>query len=396
MVATLDGVTPYRTLNNLYPDGLVALTRDSLGARTFLGQGISAWDPDAVTPYSIQWNLDVQHALPRNFIIDIAYTGNHGVKLNQSREYNALSPQYLSLGNGLQQLRPNPFATLINTGALAQPTVAQRQLLLPYPEYTSVNLINSSWGNSIYHAMTLKAEKRFSAGVNFLFSYTAGKILTDVPGSLSTYDNSTNSGLNPSIQNWYNLHNERAISELDVSQSFALSYVMQLPFGRGKPFLSNVNGVARILVSGWQLSGIISHRGGMPLIVSAPITGGGNRPNSTGVSAALPQGRSRAQQIAQWFDITQFTIPAAFTYGNVSRTLPDVRGPGLSNWDMSLVKNTTIREHLTVELRGEAFNLTNTPHLWLPITGAASNQFGQINSTTGNPRVMQMAMKVLF
>jgi len=318
------------------------------------------------------------------------------VKLNQSRDYNALNPQYLALGTGLQTLRPNPFASLISAGALSQPTVAQRQLLLPFPEYSGVTFVNSSWGNSIYHSMNLKAEKRFSAGVNFLFAYTIGKIISDVPNSLSTYDNSTNAGLNPSIQNWYNLHNERAITELDVAQNISLSYVVQFPFGRGKHFLSNLNGFTNKFVEGWQLSGIFTHRTGTPLIVSAPITGGGSRPNSTGVSAEFSQDRSRAQQIAKWFDTAQFTIPAAFTFGNVGRTLPDVRGPGLTNFDLSLVKNTVIHERLMLEIRAESFNLTNTPHLWLPNTNAGSNQFGQINSTTGNPRVMQMAMKVIF
>jgi hypothetical protein len=257
-------------------------------------------------------------------------------------------------------------------------------------------MINASWGDSIYHAMTVKAEKRFSAGVSVLLSYTVGKLISDVLSSLSTYDNSTNAGLGTSVQNWYNLRGERSLSELDIPQSLSLSYVVELPFGTGKAFLSHLHGAAAVLVSGWQLSGIVTHRSGYPLSLSAPITGGGNRPNSTGVSAALPSGRSRQQEIAEWFDISQFTLPAAFTNGNLSRTLPNVRGPALTNFDLSLVKNTTIYERLKLELRGEAFNLMNTPHLWLPNTGLNSTQFGLISSTTGNPRVLQVAMKVVF
>ncbi len=396
MVATLNGLNPYHFVSNPFPEGLVPLTRDSLGAKTYLGQGISAWDPAGITPYSLQWNADLQQALPRNFILDLAYAGSHGVKLNQPRQYDALNPQYFALGTGLQSLVSNPFYGLITTGALAQPRVAQRQLLLPYPQYTGVDMVNASWGNSIYHAMTLKAEKRFSAGVNFLLSYTAGKLIADVPDSLSTYDNSTNAGLGTSVQNWYNLRGERSLSELDVAQSLAFSYVVELPFGPGKPLLSQVHGLPGKLVAGWQLSGIVSYRSGMPLILSAPITGGGNRPNSTGRSAALPGGRPRRQEIAEWFDTAQFTLPPAFTNGNVSRTLPDVRGPALTDFDVSLVKNTAIYERLKLEFRAESFNVMNTPHLWLPNTNAASVQFGQINSTTGNPRVMQMALKVIF
>ncbi|HEY3839868.1 MAG TPA: carboxypeptidase-like regulatory domain-containing protein, partial [Bryobacteraceae bacterium] len=162
MLATLNGVTPNNLLSNPFPQGLVPLTRNSLGAQTYLGQGISAWDPAGVTPYALQWNADLQQGLPGNIVLDIAYAGNHGVKLNAPREFDSLNPQYLSLGTGLQTLVANPFYGTISTGTLSQPTVARRQLLLPYPQYTSVNMINDSWGNSIYHALTVKAEKRFS------------------------------------------------------------------------------------------------------------------------------------------------------------------------------------------------------------------------------------------
>jgi hypothetical protein len=118
------------------------------------------------------------------------------VKLNQGREYDALWLDYLSLGAGLQQLTPNPFFGLISSGAVSQGTVAQHRLL-PYPQYTNVSLVNSSWGNFIYHSMALKAEKRFSACISFIFAYTTGKLISDVPGSLSTYDNSTNAGSTP-------------------------------------------------------------------------------------------------------------------------------------------------------------------------------------------------------
>ena len=172
--------------------------------------------------------------------------------------------------------------------------------------------------------------------------------------------------------------------------------IYELPFGPGKAFLSHSKGLISTLVGGWQLGSVLSYRTGYPLALSAAITGGGNRPNSTGRSAALPGDRSRAQKISQWFDTTAFTVPASFTYGNVGRLLPDVRGPALTNLDISLLKNTRITERINTQLRGEAFNALNTPHLWMPNTTATSVQFGQISSTTGNPRVLQVALKVTF
>ncbi|MBI4909417.1 MAG: TonB-dependent receptor [Acidobacteria bacterium] len=384
LTASLDGVTPYRTLKNPYPDGLIQPTRSELGARTYLGQGISAWDQNAVTPYALQWNLDVQRSFGKSLLIDAAYSGSRGVNLNRVREFNALDPQYLALGTGLQTLVDNPFYPQIPTGALAQQRVQRRQLLLPYPQFTSVQLINNSSANSVYHSLALKFEKRTSKGVSFLASYTAAKLISDVRNSLGANGNNLNAGLNTSVQNWYDLRSERAVAEIDAAQNLTTSFVAELPFGSGR------------LLSGWQVSGVYTVRSGYPLVLSATIANGGNRPNSTGTSANLGGGRSRNDQVTRWFDTTAFTQPAAFTFGNVSRTLPDVRGPGYWNVDLSLLKNTKLKENVLLQFRAEYFNVLNHPNFWQPNTAFNSQQFGQLNTTTGLPRVGQLALKLLF
>jgi hypothetical protein len=397
MLATLDSITPYRSLSNPFPDGLIPPTRESLGASTFLGQGIDVWDRKARTPYNWQWNLDVQRELPWSLLVDVAYAGSKGTRLNAPRQINALDPRYLSLGNALQApLVANPFAGQITAGALSQSSVAQRQLLLPFPQFTSVNVINDGWGNSIYHSLAAKVEKRFSQGVTFLLSYTAGRLISDVRNAISTYDNATNAGLNTNVQNWYDLRSERALSELDVSRQLAFTFVTELPFGAGKKWLSSARGFTGKVLEGWQLSGVTSYRNGYPLQLSAPVVGGGNRPNSTGRSAELSNSRPRSEQIAQWFDRSAFTLPDPFTFGNVGRTLPDVRGPSFTNLDAALVKNTSITEAVRLQLRFEGFNVFNTPHFWLPNTALGNLQFGTINSTTGLPRVLQVSAKLLF
>lgn len=396
MVATLDSITPFRTLSNPFPEGLVQPTRDSQGSRTFLGQGISVWDASARTPYNLQWNFDLQQTLPGELLVDLAYAGNHGVRLNQNREFNALDPRYYSLGTALQTLVNNPFYPNIPVGALAQRTVQQRQLLLPYPQYTGVGFINSSSGNSIYHSMALKVEKRVTRGLGFLMSYTFGKLISDVRNSITSNDNNLNSGLNTSVQDWYNLRAERALSEMDVAQSFVLSYVYELPFGKGQRFGAGAPGALNSFIGGWQFSGVTTFRSGFPLTMSAPIPGGGTRPNSTGVSGAITSDRSRDDQIRQWFDTAQYLLPASFTNGNVGRTVPDVRSPAFTNWDVSLVKNALLAEKVNLQFRFESFNLPNAVRLWLPNTGRGNVQFGQITSTTGLPRVNQFALKLIF
>ena len=190
LVGSLDGITPFNYLRNPFPSGLVKATGSSLGAATFLGQSFAVYDPNPHTPYALQWNADLQRALPGNLLIDVAYSANRGVHLAQPRDLDALPPQNLALGTGLQGLVPNPFAGTITSGTLAQPNVARQQLLLPYPQFTDVSLMNSTSGNSIYHSLQLKAEKRLSKGVSFLVAYTAGKMLSDTNASLAGFANS--------------------------------------------------------------------------------------------------------------------------------------------------------------------------------------------------------------
>ena len=159
---------------------------------------------------------------------------------------------------------------------------------------------------------------------------------------------------------------------------------------------SAAKGFAAALAGGWQINGITSHRGGVPLVLSATIPGGGNRPNSTGISAAIDSSRTRGESIDRWFDTRQFVQPASFTLGNTGRTLPDVRGPGAANQDLSLIKNTRITDRVSVQLRFEYFNVFNTPQFALPNTALGSGQFGRITGTQGLPRVGQVAAKINF
>ena len=394
MLASLDnGVTPFRTLANPYPDGLVAPSRSRLGASTFLGQSPAVWDSFPITGENYQWNFNVQRELPGGMLADASYAGSRGVHLGfRNREMNALDPLYLSMGTGLNTLVDNPFFGSIANGALSQAKVARRQLLLPFPQFTGVNIINMTMANSIYHSMQMKLERRFSRGISLLASYTTGKLITDASSQVSPIG----PGNQGSVQNWYDLKSERGLSDLDVAQSLTVSFVAELPFGPGKAFAGNATGLVAKLIGGWQINGITSAIGGTPLIVSAPIPGGGNRPNSTGVSAEISGSRSRGAQVYRWFDTTQFTLPASFTNGNVGRTLPDVRGPGQLNTDLSLIKNTKIREIFTLQFRAEYFNVFNRANLDLPNTAFGSGQFGRITGAVGLPRVGQLALKLNF
>lgn len=394
LLASLDnGVTPFRTLADPYPDGLVAASRNRLGASTFLGQGPAVWDSFPITSETYQWNFNVQRELPGGILADASYAGSRGIHLGyRNREINALDPRNLTLGAGLNTQVDNPFFGTIPAGTLSQPRVARRQLLLPYPQFTSVNVINMTMANSIYHSLQMKLERRFARGASVLASYTAGKLITDAPSQVAPIG----PGNLGTVQNWYDLRAERGISDMDVAQSLTVSFVAELPFGPGKAWGTDAKGLTAKLIGGWQLNGISSYIGGTPLALSAPIPGGGNRPNSTGLSARIDGSRSRGAQIDRWFDTSQFTLPASFSLGNVGRTLPDVRGPSLVNTDLSLIKNTQIREKLSLQFRAEYFNVFNRANLDLPNTAFGSGQFGRITGTVGLPRVGQLALKLNF
>jgi hypothetical protein len=392
-LGTLDGFTPFRYVSNPYPNGLTPPLDTSKGANGILGQSISTWDFSGRTPYDLQWNGDVQYQVTNNLLVDVGYAGSRGVHLARTIDLNALNPQYLSLGTGLNTLVSNPFAGQIPVGTLSQATVARSQLLKPYPQYTAVNIINSPTVDSIYHSIQAKVEQRFSKGQTILVSFTGAKLISNGNNSLAGLGVQ---GVTTTVQNPYNLRAERSLSEQDQAVALAVSYVSELPFGKGKRWATH--GMAAAIFGDWTLSGLFSFKGGVPLALSAPITGGGNRPNSTGRSAGLPAGRSRNDQIQRWFDTTAFLLPPSYTYGNVSRTLPDVRGPSLTNIDLSLVKSIHFLERYELQVRAESFNLLNTPHFANPVTNMGSVQFGQITATqiAGLPRVTQFALKLKF
>ncbi len=395
-VASIDGgLTPFRTLSNPYPEGLVQPVRNSLGSSTFLGQPLVVWDKTQVMPVTYQWNFDVQRELPGSILLDVAYVGSRGVHLAfKNRQMNDLDPQYLSLGTALNQQVPNPFFGSINVGTLAQRTVTRRQLLLPYPQYGNVNVINMTIANSIYHSVQVKLDKRFSNGIGVLVAFTGGKLISDSNNTVSNNGGAVNNPAN--TQNWYNLRAERSLSEMDVSRSFVASFVMELPFGPGKRFFPGARGISARIIGGWQFNGIISHRTGFPLAVTATIVGGGNRPNSTGRTSNIDASRSRGEALNRWFDTTVFVQPPSFSLGNVGRTLPDARGPALFNQDLSLIKNTRLKENVQLQLRFEYFNITNTPSFGLPNTALGSGVYGRVQSTLLQPRVGQIAAKINF
>lgn len=404
-VYTFDGMrTIYTYLRNPFPDGFNLPTGRSLGARTNLGLNIGDSFFEAYrNPYIQQWNMTLQRSFPGDLVVEIGYIGNRGIGLvdgEAARQFNQLPVSFGAFGVALQDQVENPFYGKIpyKVGALAQPKVSRAQLLRPYPHYTGLQSFRKPVASSIYHGMTIRADKRFSRGLTVLFAYTAGKAIDDASSAVNFLG--PVAGTHVDIYNW---RNERSLSSFDISQRAVISYIYELPFGRNRSLLTRLPGWLDMAVKGWQISGITTLQTGLPLIIGGAnnntnLFTASQRPNNNGRSAYIDhKGKTKDEKMARWFDPTVFSQPPAFTIGNLSRTLPDVRAPGTNITDLALMKNTYFGPdgRYNFQLRAEAFSAFNHFNLGSPDTSIASGNVGRINSGSGT-RNIQLAAKLIW
>ena len=387
--ASPDGVGFAQSIDNPYPNGLATLPT-SQADRLLLGQSILFMDRGNISNvYNQQWSFTIQRQSFAGILIEAGYAGNRGVHIPVSLDFNQVDPKYQALGAGLAQAVENPFFGLTNLGLFANRTIARSQLLRPYPHYTGVSTnspaLAQNMGNSGYHSLQLRAEKRFSRGYNLTIVYTKAKLIDNGSGRIFGEN-----AFVPPVQNAYNLAAERAVSEGDVSQRLVISHTVQIRALTANAFLKTVT-------KGWSWSGAFSTNTGFPLALSSignsGVGGGVLRPNSTGVSANL-SGRPQSR-LLRYFDTSQFTVPPAFSFGNVGRTIPDARGPARVAYNTAVQKSFNIREPLRALFRAEAFNLTNTPYFGRPAQQLGGNGFGVINAASGE-RQVQLSLKLTF
>jgi len=371
------------------------------GPSTNLGLGIGESNfIDYVNPVIQQWNFNLERELPGNMVVEAGYTaskGNHLIDGEGSMTYNQLPASFFPLGNSLNDLVPNPFFNVIvnPNSTLSRSTVTRGQLLRPFPQYTSVGGFRKPQANSLYHAFTLRVEKRYSSGLGFLISYTGGKLIDDSSQTVTFLGPAGNK------QDFYNRRAERSISTQDVSSRLVMSFVYDLPFGRGRKFLAGSGPAAQWILSGWQINGIVTFQTGTPVIITQTqnntgLGSSGQRPNNNGRSGKITGG-TKDERLNKWFDRSVFDFAPAFTFGNVSRTSPDIRNPGQRNFDLSVFKNLRFREDsITVQFRAEAFNAFNTTQFAAPNAQVGNPSIGVISGTAIGARQVQLALKLLF
>jgi hypothetical protein len=395
--SSVDGITPVGVLRNPFPSGITPALGGAGGPLSSYGQSFSTVLRNAPVGYNQEFSFNVQYEVAKDLLVDAAYVGNRGVKLPISLAIDTLNDNYLSLGTALLASVTNPFQPYVSTGALSAATTTRRQLLLPFPQFLGVTANAQSVGDSTYHAFQLKVNKRFGNGFSLLGAYTNSKLLTDTGGLVTSFLE-----VNSPIQNPNNLRLERSVAPQDISQRLVISYVWELPVGRGKKYWSTAPRVLDLTLGGWQINGITTFQRGQPITVGNAIatTSGATRPNNIGRSAR--KSGSVQGRLNQFFDRSVFTAPGPFEDGNTARTLPDVRGDGNRNFDLSIFKSFAVKEKKQVQFRAEFFNIFNTVQFAPPgSSGTGSSSFGNadfgvISVQRNDPRNVQLALKFLF
>jgi hypothetical protein len=345
--------------------------------------GRKAQDPNQRTPYVQQWNFGIQQEVSASLMFEIAYVGNRGLKLPVFRNLNQ-QPVVFSAA-GAPSAGPRPYAAAGLNG--------------------DIQFLENS-GISNYHSLQLRMEKRYSAGLSFLTSYTYGKALANSPDHLSTSSqgNGTDVGIFKEPQNGFDRRSEYGPAEFDVRQRFVASAVWEVPFGRDRRFGSSAARIADLLFGGWEIAPILTAQSGLALTVTQPqlLNLGGerrSRPNRIG-NGSLPESQ---RTVDRYLDASAFSIlqvnPALSgfvpfqAFGNSGVGI--LRGPGLANVDLNASKNFRITEKQSLQFRAEFFNLLNHANFGVPGVSLEAG-FGQISQTSTEARIIQFAIKYRF
>jgi hypothetical protein len=400
---TLDnGTTFAANLSNPFPNGVTlplgTATGPISGINTDLGGGVGSFFIAYMNPVVQQWNFNIQQQVKGSWLVQVGYLGSKGQHLPDGESnftYNQLPASYLSLGSGLIAKVANPFYGLIQnpTSIYAQPTIQANYLLDAHPQYQSVNAFRVPEANSNYQSLIVSAQHRYSKGFTVLVSFTASKLLDDASQVVS-YE-----GAAGTKQDFYCYKCEKSVSAQDVPERLVTSGNYELPIGKGRYFLGSLPKAADLALGGWQINGIMTFAKGLPLQLSnggntTGLNSPGIRPTDNGQDPALSG--AIASRLNEYFVQSDFSQTPNYTFGNVGRFLPNVRGPGVHNLDASMFKNFKPIERATLQLRAEAYNLTNSPTWSGPGTTVNNlSTFGIITSRGGN-RTMQMAVKLIF
>ncbi len=390
-------LSPLATLSNPYPNGFLQPTGNTLNLLTYAGQNITFLNPVAKSPYSLRWDLDVEHSITKDLMLEVAYIGNHSVHLPiDYTQLNGIPRQFLSTlptqdpnEKFLTNSVANPFSGLNTTQNTATTSVAQ--LLAHYPEFP-VGDSSSGWnggsgiieenlndGRSYFDSLNVRLEKRTSHGLTFVFNYIYSRLMEQVM--------------------WLNDSDpvpEKRVSPDDHPQRYVFAMTYELPIGRGKAL--NVNsGWANAIVGGWIVNNVYTYQVGAPIIWN---NGSSSSPGDYVYFGTAPLALNNRQVNGPAFDTNNFVTASANTFQYHIRTFPttfsNLRADGINQYDPSISKRFMMSEKASLQIRVEAFNVLNHPVFAAPSTTATNSAFGDITASANRFRTIQLGARIVF
>lgn len=378
--STVDGSIPVGSLYNPYP--VVNLPAGSSdGLLTYAGQSIGFYDPSHIQPKATQWTASIQQRLPADMVLQIAYVGNHPANMPVSYNINYLPQMYYDQGaSGVSYLNatvPNPMVGLLPNTALNAGTVQRNKLLLPYPEFGSITKSYSSIGSAFYNGLQVSLSKPLRHGISFHTNVTWSKT-------------SSKTG----FRNPYDLQLAR---DWDSSPTLASNSIASYVW----PRFSHLTRTARFFLGGWQTNVIVR------------LQNGNLVPNPSGVTILRDPTITSVRTYQHAFN-TCYLDTAGVKHNCTIDSDPawQIRLPYTSQMnsnymhlrygangrlDASMFKKFPIHESMTFEIRGEFFNLANTPNFGAPNTSIGSTTFGAVTLTQVNdPRIGQLTARINF
>ena len=390
MVTSVETGIPFNTLTNPFPSGILTPVGNSQGLQTFVGQSFNFSNPNRELPYTHQFSFEIQRELPFRLLMTAGYVGSRIRKLSVNKPFNEISLDSLNRGTAfLSASVPNPMFGYVPGGtSISNPTTTNQQLLRPYPQFLNITELNRSEGRARYDGFQFLLSRRFSKGLTASASYTYSRTLEWL-----SYRNAQDKDLEKTVASW------------DVPQSLQLNGVWELPFGRGRAFVTNAPKYLGGFLSGWEISGIARIQSGMPLTLNGNTVPTGVSPVYAGQS--LDRWFNTCTQLANGTTANCLTgespawsVRPANTLQNWSTRITSVRTLGIRNVDFALMKRTPITERVTLTIRGELMNATNTPQFYNgPSTDVNNGNFGRISGALNQsnlPRFGQLSMKLQF
>jgi hypothetical protein len=381
LVSSLDsGLTFAATVNNPFPNGVIAPSGSKLGAQTYLGNSVSFFNPNPLNAYMQRWQFSIQRELPGKILGEVTYVGNRGTHIEISRNLDALPDKYLSTSpvrdqttiNYLSTNVSNPFYPLLPGTGLSGQQVARTQLLLPYPQFTGVTTTNYD-GYSWYHSLQTRFERRFAQGFTIQGSFTWSKLM-----QATSYLNAAD----PSPA--------KDISDQDFPKVWTFTGVYELPFGKGKRLLGNSNRAVEAIGGNWQVEVFFNWQEMWPL-------GFGNM-LYYGNLKDIPRSD---RNINEWFNTAGFERNSSNALADnlvtASVLFPSVRTDAYNIWNLAASKDWKLGgERKKVQLRADFLNAFNHACFAAPNTNQYSTAFGTVTATEGFARRIQIQLKFFY